>query len=174
MQALGIHNTYPPRPSTAFQCRSRAMGAVKLDHSDLAQHRAGITQQLRQFLVDDQFCDAVLKSLDGTQHPAHEAVLSYASVFFKNLLGGTFLETKRVQQRQPVEIAASKAALSALLDYIYDGQPEVPVEVGLELLRLAEAYDLPKLAGEIEAVSVPAWTAALPCKFYKKHMACIL
>ena len=72
---------------------------------------------------------------------------------------------KRVQQRQPVEIAASKAAQSALLDYIYDGQPEVPVEVGLELLRLAEAYDLPKLAGEIEAVSVLAWTAVLPCKF---------
>ena len=92
MQALGIHNTYPPRPTTAFQCRSRAMGAVKLDHSDLAQHRAGITQQVQQFWVDDQFCDVVLKSLDGTQHPAHEVVLSSASVFLKNLLGGTFKE----------------------------------------------------------------------------------
>ena len=39
----------------------------------------------------------------------------------------------------------------ALLDYIYDGKPEVSVQVGLELLRLAEAYDLPKLAGAIEA-----------------------
>ena len=128
-----------------------AMGAVKLDHSDRAQHRAGIMQQLRQFWMDDQFCDVVLKSHDGAEHRAHTAVLSAASVFFKNLLGGSFLEAERVQQKQPVEIAASKAALSALLDYIYDGQPEVSVEVGLELLRLAEAYDLPKLAGEIVA-----------------------
>ena len=128
-----------------------AMGAVKLDHSDRAQHRASIMQQLRQFWMDDHLCDVVLKSHDGAEHRAHTAVLSAASVFFKNLLGGSFLEAERVQQKQPVEIAASKAALSALLDYIYDGQPEVPVEVGLELLRLAEAYDLPKLAGAIEA-----------------------
>ena len=128
-----------------------AMGAVKLEHSDRAQHRAGIMQQLRQFWMDDHLCDVVLRSHDGTEHRAHTAVLSAASVFFKNLLGGSFLEAERVQQKQPVKIAASNAALSALLDYIYDGQPEVPVEVGLELLRLAEAYDLPKLAGEIEA-----------------------
>ena len=129
------------------------MGAVKLDHSDAdrAQHRAGIMQQLRQFWMDDHLCDVVLKSHDGAEHRAHTAVLSAASVFFENLLGGSFLEAERVQQKQPVEIAASKAAVSALPDYIYDGQPEVSVEVGLELLRLAEAYDLPKLAGAIEA-----------------------
>jgi len=127
------------------------MGAVKLEHSDRAQHRAGIMQQLRQFWMDDHLCDVVLKSSDGAEHRAHTAVLSAASVFFKNLLGGSFLEAERVQQKQPVEIAASKAAVCALLDYIYDGQPEVPVEVGLELLRLAEAYNLPKLASEIEA-----------------------
>ena len=127
------------------------MGAVKLEHSDRAQHRAGIMQQLRQFWMDDQFCDVVLKSHDGAEHRAHTAVLSAASAFFKNLLGGLFLEARQVQQKQPVEIAASKAAVSALLDYIYDGQPQVSVEVGLELLRLAEAYDLPKLAGAIEA-----------------------
>eukprot|EP00435_Cladocopium_sp_Y103_P055139 s375_g18.t1 len=51
----------------------------------------------------------------------------------------------------PVEIAASKATVSALLDYMYGGQPEVTLEAGLELLRLAEAYDLPKLAAAIEA-----------------------
>ena len=147
---LGIHNTYhqegdQPPPFGV------AMGAVKLEHSDPAQHRASIMHQLRQFWMDDHLCDVVLKSHDGAEHRAHTAVLSAASAFFKNLLGGSFLEAERVQQKQPVEIAASKAALSALLDYIYDGQPEVSVEVGLELLRLAEAYDLPKLAGEIEA-----------------------
>ena len=150
---LGPHNTYPPRrrPTTAFRCRSHAMGAVKLDHSDPAEHRAGIMQQLRQFWMDDHLCDVVLKSHDGAEHRAHTAVLSAASVFFKKLLGGPFLEAERVRQKQPVEMDASKVALSALLDYIYDGQPEVPVEVALELLRLAEAYNLPKLANEIEA-----------------------
>eukprot|EP00435_Cladocopium_sp_Y103_P044567 s674_g12.t1 len=127
------------------------MGAVKLDHSDPAEYRAGIMQQLRQFWMDDHLCDVVLKSHDGAEHRAHTAVLSAASAFFKNLLSGSFLEAERVQQKQPVEIAASKPAVSALLDYIYDGQSEVSVEVGLEVLRLAEAYDLPKLAGEIEA-----------------------
>eukprot|EP00435_Cladocopium_sp_Y103_P055640 s164_g18.t1 len=127
------------------------MGAIKLDHSDPAQHRASIMQQLRQFWMDDHLCDVVLRSHDDAEHRAHAAVLSAASAFFKNLLGGSFLEAERVQQKQPVEIAASKEAVCALLDYIYDGQPEVPVEVGLELLRLAEAYDLPKLAGVIEA-----------------------
>ena len=106
---------------------------------------------VRHFWMDDHLCDVVLKSYDGAEHHAHMAVLSAASVFFKNLLGGPFLEAQRVQQKQPVEIAASKEALCALLDYIYDGQPEVPVEVGLELLRLADAFDLPKLAGEIAA-----------------------
>ena len=56
-----------------------------------------------------------------------------------------------MQRGQPVEFAASKAAVHALLDYIYGGETEVNLEVGLELLRLAEAYDLPKLAGAIEA-----------------------
>ena len=78
-------------------------------------------------------------------------VLSTASEFFKTLLGGPFLEAKRVQDKKPVNIAASKEAVTALLDYIYDGHPEVPVEVGLELLQLADAWGLPKLLGAIEA-----------------------
>eukprot|EP00435_Cladocopium_sp_Y103_P037902 s843_g10.t1 len=94
------------------------------------------------------------------------AVLSAASVFFKNLLSGSFIGAERVQQKQPVEIAASEAAVSGLLDYIYEGQPEVPLEVALELLRLAEAYNLPKLAGAIEA-GIRASLTVLPCKFYK-------
>ena len=55
-----------------------------------------------------------------------------------------------MQRGQPVEIAASKAAVHGLLDYVYGGQPEVNVESGLELLGLAEAFGLPKLANAIE------------------------
>ena len=127
------------------------MAAAKIQHSDLVQHQVGIVQQFREFWMEDHLCDVVLKSNDGAEHRAHAAVLSATSKFFKNLLSGSFLEADRVQQGQPVKIAASKAAVSALLDYIYGGQPEVNLEAGLELLRLAEAYDLPKLASAIEA-----------------------
>ena len=129
---------------------SPAMAAAKIQHSDLVQHQVGIMKQFREFWIEDHLCDVVLKSNDGAEHRAHAAVLSAASKFFKNLLGGSFLEADRVQRGQPVEIAASKAAVSALLDYVYGGQPEVNLEAGLELLRLAEAYDLPQLARDIE------------------------
>ena len=127
------------------------MTAAKIEHWDLIRHQVGIAQQFREFWMKDHLCDVVLKSNDGAEHRAHAALLSAASKFFKNLLGGSFLEADRVQQGQPVEIAASKAAVSALLDYIYGGQPFLNLEAGLELLRLAEAYDLPKLASAIEA-----------------------
>ena len=127
------------------------MAASKIEHADLPQHSLNILQQFREFWMKDHLCDVELQSNDGAKHPAHVAVLSAASKFFKNLLSGSFLEAERVQKGQPVEIAASKAAVLALLDFFYGGQPEVNLEAGLELLRLAEAYDLPKLAGAIEA-----------------------
>eukprot|EP00435_Cladocopium_sp_Y103_P025364 s1370_g6.t1 len=128
-----------------------AMAAAKVEHTDLPEHSLSILQQFREFWMENHLCDVVLKSSDGAEHRAHAAVLSAASKFFQNLLGGSFAEAARVQRGQPVEIAASKAAVSALLDYIYAGQPEVNLEAGLEILRLAEAYDLPKLASAIEA-----------------------
>ena len=118
-------------PSGEF---ASAMAAVKIEHADLLQHSLGILQQFREFWMEDHLCDVVLKSSDGAEHRAHAAVLSAASNFLKNLLGGSFLEADRVQRGQPVEIAASKAAVSALLDYIYGGQPEVNLEASLELL----------------------------------------
>ena len=128
-----------------------AVKLKRLQHSDLGQHQGEILQQLRGFWLEGQFCDVVLKSCDGTQHGAHLAVLSAASVYFKNLLSGSFLEANQVQQKQPVEIAASTTAVSALLDYIYGGQPELKLETCLELQRLAGAFDLPKLASAVEA-----------------------
>ena len=127
-----------------------AMGVFKLEHSNLAQHQAGIVQQLRQLWMEDHLCDVVLKSHDGAEHRAHTALLSAASVVFRKLLSGSFIEAEQVKSNQPIEIPASTTALAVLLDFIYGGQPEVPVEAGLELLRLAEAYDLPKFAAAIE------------------------
>ena len=75
------------------------MGAVKIDHADPAEHRAGIMQQLRQFWMHDHLCDVMLKSSDGTVHRSHMVVLSTANKFFETLLGGPFLEAKRVQEK---------------------------------------------------------------------------
>ena len=79
--------------------------------------------------MENHLCDVVLKSSDGAEHRAHAALLSAASMFFKKLLSGSFLEAGQVQRGQPVEIAASKAAVTALVDFIYGGQPEVNLEV---------------------------------------------
>ena len=127
------------------------MQAAKLEHFDLVSHQVGIVQQFREFWMEDHLCDVVLKSNDGAEHRAHAALLAATSLPFKKLLSGSFAEADRVQRGQPVEIDVSKATVCALLDFIYGGQPEVNLETGLELLRLAEAYDLPKLAGAIEA-----------------------
>eukprot|EP00435_Cladocopium_sp_Y103_P051588 s124_g16.t1 len=134
----------------SYLVNSYAMGSAKLEHWDLVQHQVGLLQQFREFWMEDHLCDVVLKSNDGAEHRAHAALLSAASLFFKQLLGGSFLEADQMQRGQPVEMAASTAAVSALLDFVYGGQPEVSVETGLELLRLAEAYDLRKLADAIE------------------------
>jgi len=126
------------------------MKAARLEHSDLVQHQVGIVQQFREFWIENHLCDVVLKSNDGSEHRAHAAVLSASSMFFKNLLGGSFLEADQVQRGQPVEMDASKATLVALLDFIYGGQPEVNLEDGIELLRLADRWELSNLAGAIE------------------------
>jgi hypothetical protein len=50
--------------------------------------------------MHDHLCDVMLKSSDGTVHRAHTVVLSTASEFFETLLGGPFLEAKRVQEKK--------------------------------------------------------------------------
>ena len=92
--------------------------AAKIRHSDLVQHQVGIVEQFREFWTEDHLCDVVLKSSDGGEHSAHAAALSASSKFLKKLLGGSFLEADRLQRGQPVETAASNAAVSALLDYV--------------------------------------------------------
>ena len=150
LSRVGIPVSNSSGDTGAQWIRLRAMASAQLEHSNLVQHQVGLMEQFREFWMENHLCDVVLKSNDGAEHSAHAAVLSAASTFFKKLLGGSFVEANQVQRGQPVEITASNAAVSALLDCIYGGQPEVNLDVGLELLRLAEAYGLPKLAGAIE------------------------
>eukprot|EP00438_Fugacium_kawagutii_P032834 Skav224526 [mRNA] locus=scaffold388:447602:449299:+ [translate_table: standard] len=127
------------------------MTVVKLDHSNLAQHQASIFKQLRTFRMEGMLCDIVVRSIDGTEHGAHTAVLCAASADLKNMLVGPFLESHQVQQGQPVQIAASDAVVFALLEYIYGGQLQLELEDSLELLRLADAYSFRELAATIRA-----------------------
>ncbi|CAE6969574.1 kbtbd8 [Symbiodinium natans] len=127
------------------------MAAVALEHSDLERHQVDMMRQQRRLWVEGRFCDVALRSRDGKEHRAHASVLCAASTFFDSLLGGSFLEADQVQLGQPVEVAASDATVHALLEYIYGGQPEVPWEDSIELLRLADAYHLPALAAAAEA-----------------------
>eukprot|EP00438_Fugacium_kawagutii_P032832 Skav224524 [mRNA] locus=scaffold388:407530:409197:+ [translate_table: standard] len=127
------------------------MVALTLKYSNLAKHQSSIFKHLHTFRKEGQLCDVVVKSRDGTEHKAHKAVLCAASVGLRNMLIGSFVEAHQVQQGQPVQIAASDTVVLALLEYIYGGKLQVELEDSLELLRLADAYSFPELAGMIEA-----------------------
>ena len=107
-------------------------------------------QQLRDFWKEGHLCDVVLKSIDGTQHPVHRNVLSAASAALKALLCAPFREAEQIRQGKPVEMAASGCVVGALVDYIYGGEPDVATVDAVELLRLAGAYGLPRLAEAVE------------------------
>eukprot|EP00438_Fugacium_kawagutii_P030102 Skav228191 [mRNA] locus=scaffold3933:537411:539096:+ [translate_table: standard] len=118
---------------------------------DLALHQGSIFQQLQAFRQKGQLCDLVVKSRDGTEHHAHAAMLCAASVYLKNMLVGPFLEAGQMRQGQPVELAASTAVVSALLEYIYGGQPQIELQDSIELLHVADAYSFPELAAAVKA-----------------------
>ena len=123
---------------------------MKLRHSKLACHQKGLMQQLRDFWKEGHLCDVVLKSIDGIEHPVHRNVLSAASAALKALLCAPFREAEQIRQGKPVEMAASGGVVSAFVDYIYGGEPDVATVDAVELLRLAGAYGLPCLAEAVE------------------------
>ena len=124
---------------------------MKLRHSELACHQKGLMQQLRDFWKEGHLCDVVLKSIDGIEHRVHRNVLSAASAALKALLCAPFREAEQIRQGKPVEMAASGGVVSAFVDYIYGGEPDVATVDAVELLRLAGAYGLPCLAEAVEA-----------------------
>ena len=124
---------------------------MKLRHSEMACHQKGLMQQLRNFWKEGHLCDVVLESIDGTQHPVHRNVLSAASAALKALLCAPFREAEQIRQGKPVEMAASGGVVTAFVDYIYGGEPDVATVDAVELLRLAGAYGLPCLAQAVES-----------------------
>eukprot|EP00435_Cladocopium_sp_Y103_P011176 s1407_g2.t3 len=112
-----------------------------------------LVMRARELWMQGHLCDVTLKSCDGQTHRGHRIILSAASNALKALLGENFSEGQQIQQGQPIEIAASGDVLRALLDHIYGGEPEISSADATELLRLAGAYELPKLAAAIEEES---------------------
>ena len=107
----------------------------------------------------------MLKSQDGTEHRAHRNVLSAASPALKALLSGSFQEAESIGLGRPVYIAASAGVVNALVDYLYGGEPSVATTDGVELLRLADAYELPNLAAAAEAELVSSLDDAAALQF---------
>ena len=105
----------------------------------------------RDFWKEGHLCDVVLKSIDGTQHPVHRNVLSATSAALQALLCAPFLEAEQIRQGKPIEMAASGGVVTAFVDYIYGGEPDVAAMDAVELLGLAGAYGLPRLAEAVEA-----------------------
>eukprot|EP00434_Breviolum_minutum_P026418 symbB.v1.2.023357.t1/scaffold2133.1/size88229/2 len=108
-------------------------------------------QQLRDFWKEGHLCDVVLKSIDGIEHPVHRNVLSAASAALKALLCAPFREAEQIRQGKPIEMAASGGVVGAFVDYIYGGEPDVATVDAVELLRLAGAYGLPRLAEVVQS-----------------------
>ena len=123
---------------------------MKLRHSELACHQQGLMQQLRAFCKEGHLCDVVLKSTDGIEHPVHRNILSAASAALKALLCASFREAEQIRQGKPIAMAASGGVVTAFVDYIYGGEPDVASMHAVELLRLARAYGLPCLAEAVE------------------------
>ena len=125
--------------------------AMKLRHSELACHQAGLMKQLREFWKEGHLCDVVLKSIDGIEYSVHRNVLSAASAVLKALLCAPFREAEQIRQGKPIEFPASGGVVSAFVDYIYGGEPDVATTDVVELLSLASKYELPCLAGAVES-----------------------
>lgn len=123
---------------------------MKLRQRELPALQNDLTRQMREMWQQGHLCDVTLKSCDGQIHRGHRIVLSAASSALKALPGGSFSEGQQIQQGEAIEIAASGDVVSALLDHIYGGEPEITAASATELLRLAGAYELPKLVAEIE------------------------
>ena len=69
---------------------------------------------------------------------------------------------------QPIDIAAPALVVHALLDHVYGGEPVVNTSDSVDLLLLAGAYGLPKLAAAIESELCVSLDSAKSLRLLKK------
>lgn len=105
----------------------------------------------------EHFCDVSLRSIDGQVFKAHRLVLSMASDPLFAMLSGSFAEG----QQSEVPFESSSEALSAFLEFMYNGTARVKKAVLPELLRLVHQWEVQPLQAALTELLVEHMTPEL-------------
>jgi len=105
----------------------------------------------------EHFCDVSLRSIDGRVFKAHRLVLSMASDPLFAMLSGSFAEG----QQSEVPFESSSEALSAFLEFMYNGTARVKKAVLPELLRLVHQWEVQPLQVALTELLVEHMTPEL-------------
>ena len=107
--------------------------------------KENITSSFRELRGDREFTDVTLACEDGSQIEAHKVVLVSTSPFFRELL-------KRNRHPHPLLYMRGLRSedLTAILDFLYQGEANVCQENLDSFLALAEELKLKGLTGNTE------------------------
>ncbi|XP_065203292.1 speckle-type POZ protein B-like isoform X4 [Planococcus citri] len=95
-------------------------------------------------LFNDDDCSDVVIDVNGKSFPAHKVILAARSPVFKAMFKNNLMEN----QQNRVEIKdADENVFQEVLRYIYTGKVENLNDIALELMLIAEKYDLAQLKG---------------------------
>jgi sugar lactone lactonase YvrE len=108
-------------------------------------------------LHSEHFCDVSLRSIDGQVFKAHRLMLSMASDPLYAMLSGSFAEG----QSSEVPLESSSEALSAFLEFLYNGSARVKKTVIPELLRLVHQWEVQPLQGALTELLLEHMTPEL-------------
>lgn len=104
------------------------------------------------FLNNPKFSDITFITDDGTKFYAHKIVLCAQSSFFNGMFTGNWKES---ENSEFLVSSFSSRAARIFSEYLYTGRalfPRDDLQLGLELLEMAQLYDLPAMADSVEKV----------------------
>ncbi|MBS4168483.1 BTB/POZ domain-containing protein [Parachlamydia sp. AcF125] len=105
---------------------------------------AGCSKSLLAFAKTATETDVVFVSAHGEKIPAHSLLLKLKCDYFKNMLKGDFKEASS----KVIEVPYSAAGVKGLVQFIYEGQTDLPfkdLEGRLELLAMSHEYGISDL-----------------------------
>mmetsp|Transcript_28448 Transcript_28448/g.51715 ORF Transcript_28448/g.51715 Transcript_28448/m.51715 type:complete len:597 (+) Transcript_28448:43-1833(+) len=105
----------------------------------------------------EHFTDVSLRSVDGEVFKAHRLILSMASDPLYAMLSGSFAEG----QSSEVPFESSSEALSAFLEFLYNGSARVKKTVIPELLRLVHQWEVQPLQAALTELLMEHMTPEL-------------
>jgi len=87
----------------------------------------------RQCFGDHEYCDLVLRTKNGILF-AHSSVISLASLIFKRLIR----EAQVIENKRIIDLSdCDMASIQAVMEYIYTGRENFPLENRAQILKLA-------------------------------------